>query len=307
MDTRKQIKLADVACVDNRKMTGIEELAANIDAIGLLQPILLTTEPEDSQGGKIYGVVDGRRRFRALEQLKREYLEPGQYVIFQGKVGQERQAAFSANFARQQLTLQEEVEALKNLGGSRSSIAALLGKTEQWVALRQNLANLTGEWIDILNNPEYYPQWTPAKLELIARESPKAQKNLEWLTEDIVSIDELKGHIAENHMELSDAPFAIDGCKNCPKRSASSASFGRGATNGSFTPCAKGRSSTRRGSFSITGGCARTPSTTICRRCASSTATIPGRSSPTSTSTTTTRAGCAFRTRRESNLAMDRG
>ena len=49
MDTRKQIKLADVACVDNRKMTGIEELAANIEAIGLLQPILLTTEPEDKR------------------------------------------------------------------------------------------------------------------------------------------------------------------------------------------------------------------------------------------------------------------
>lgn len=213
----KQIKLTDVACVDNRKMTGIEELAANIEAIGLLQPILLTTEPEDSQGGKTYGVVDGRRRFRALEHLKREYLEPGQYVIFQGKVGQEKQAAFSANFARQQLTLAEEVEALKNLGGSQASIAALLGKTEQWVALRQNLANLTGKWLEVLHDPEAYPQWTPAKLELIARETPEEQKEFEDWIDNHFTLAEIKEHFADAHRLISAFPFDTTACKVCPK------------------------------------------------------------------------------------------
>lgn len=217
MEKDRKIKLADVACVDNRKMTGIEELAANIEAIGLLQPILLTTEPEDSQGGKTYGVVDGRRRFRALEQLKREYLEPGQYVIFQGKVGQEKQAAFSANFARQQLTLAEEVEALKNLGGSQASIAALLGKTEAWVALRQNLANLTGEWIKVLNDPEEYPQWTPAKLELVARETPEVQQEFEQRIYTNYTIAELKKRFAAEHRLISTFPFDIAACKECPK------------------------------------------------------------------------------------------
>ena len=216
----KQIKLTDVACVDNRKMTGIEELAANIEAIGLLQPILLTTEPEDSQGGKTYGVVDGRRRFRALEHLKREYLEPGQYVIFQGKVGQEKQAAFSANFARQQLTLAEEVEALKNLGGSQASIAALLGKTEQWVALRQNLANLTGKWVEVLNHPEAYPQWTAAKLELIARETPETQNEFaeDWIDSNY-TLAELKQEFADAHRLISAFPFSTAECMECAKRS----------------------------------------------------------------------------------------
>ena len=216
---KKQIKLADVACVDNRKLEGIEELAANIAALGLLQPILLTNDPEKSEGGKPYGVVDGRRRFRALEQLKREFLEPGEYVLFQGGITKEREAAFCANFARQNLTLAEEVEALKNLGGSQASIAALLGKTEQWVALRQNLANLTGKWVDVLQHPEKYPQWSVSKLELIAREPAEVQKACQCKIHWDHSFNYWKDILADYHRLISAAPFDTAGCMNCPKRS----------------------------------------------------------------------------------------
>lgn len=215
---KKQIKLADVACVDNRKMEGIEELAANIAALGLLQPILLTNEPEKSEGGKPYGVVDGRRRFRALEQLKREFLEPGEYVLFQGGITKEREAAFCANFARQNLTLAEEVEALKNLGGSQASIAALLGKTEQWVALRQNLANLSGVWVKVLNNPEEYPCWSASKLELVARETPEVQEYLAQYTYSDLPTKRIMEMAAKKHRLLSAAPFDTACCKDCPKR-----------------------------------------------------------------------------------------
>ena len=215
---KKQIKLADVACVDNRKMEGIEELAANIAALGLLQPILLTNEPEKSEGGKPYGVVDGRRRFRALEHLKREFLEPGEYVIFQGGITKEREAAFCANFARQNLTLAEEVEALKSLGGSQRSIAALLGKTEQWVALRQNLANLEGLWVEVLFKPEEYPQWSAAKLELVARETPEVQEYLARHVYSNLPIKRIMEMAAEKHRLLSAAPFDTAECRNCPKR-----------------------------------------------------------------------------------------
>ena len=220
MDKDNRIKLADIACVDNRKMEGIEELAANIAAIGLLQPILIMTAPEKTEGGKTFGVVDGRRRYRALEHLKREYLEPGQYEIFQGGTNREREAAFCANFARQNLTLAEEVEALKHLGGSQASIAALLGKTEQWVALRRNLANLTGQWVKVLNDPEHYLTWTPAKLELIAREPAEVQKAVaEGFIRWGRSLADLKQDLAEYHRLLSAAPFDTAACRECPKRS----------------------------------------------------------------------------------------
>lgn len=215
MEKKQKIKLADVECVDNRKMEGIEELAANIAAVGLLVPLLVM--PYDGK----YRVVDGRRRFRALQHLKREALEPEQYVIWRGSDEQEAEAAFCANFARQSLTLAEEVAQLRKLTGTLTQIAQLLGKTSSWVALRRNLANLSGKWIEVLNHPEDYPQWTPAKLEIIARETPEMQAEA---AENIIddadwSVKELKVKFAEAHRRISAFPFDTTPCKECLKRS----------------------------------------------------------------------------------------
>lgn len=210
----KQIKLADVECVDNRKIEGIEELAANIAAVGLLQPIILV-ETEDGK----YRVVDGRRRFHALEHLKRKALFEDQYVIWSGDQYQEREAAFCANFARQNLTLAEEVEALRHITDTAEGVAKMLGKTPAWVALRRNLANLTGKWVEVLNHPEDYPQWTAAKLEIIARETPKEQKDFEDNIYDHYTLPELKDHFADAHRQISAFIFDTSACKECLKRS----------------------------------------------------------------------------------------
>lgn len=214
MSKNEKIKLADVECVDNRAMNGIEELAANIAAVGLLQPVILTP----AENGK-YRVVDGRRRFRALQHLKREALEPEQYVIWRGSDEQEAEAAFCANFARQNLTLAEEVDALRNIADTNEGVAKLLGKTPAWVALRRNLANLTGQWAEVLHHPEDYPQWTPAKLEIIAREPESVQREFEdEITQDW-SIKELKEELATMHRQIIDFPFDTTPCKDCLKRS----------------------------------------------------------------------------------------
>ena len=219
MNAKKRLKLADVECVDNRKISGIEELAENINAVGLLQPILIRAAEPNAVPP--YVVIDGRRRFRALELLKREFLEPEEYVLFTGEDELSPFAAFSANFARQNLTLAEEVEALRHITDTNEGVAKMLGKTPAWVALRRNLANLKGEWIEVLKRPADYPQWTAAKLELIAREPAEVQKALENLSSDdeIIPLDELKDYIASYHHELCAAPFDTAGCANCPKRS----------------------------------------------------------------------------------------
>lgn len=215
----KKIKLADIECVDNRKISGIEELAENIRAVGLLQPILIRAAEPNAVPP--YVVVDGRRRFRALELLKREFIEPEEYVLFTGEDELTSVAAFSANFSRQNLTLAEEVEQLSHLAGSQQEIAALLGKSASWVALRQNLANLTGKWVEVLAKHDDYPHWTPAKLELVAREPADVQEDLESLLsdEECIPLDELKDYITRYHHELCAAPFDTAGCANCPKRS----------------------------------------------------------------------------------------
>lgn len=71
-----ELKIIDIECTDNRKMSGIEELAENIAAVGLIQPIALKDE-----GNGRYRVVAGRRRFRALQRLGWEKLQGSQYVI----------------------------------------------------------------------------------------------------------------------------------------------------------------------------------------------------------------------------------
>lgn len=212
---KKQIKLADIECVDNRKMEGIEELAANIAAVGLLQPVILTPVAENGK----YRVVDGRRRFRALEHLKREALEFDQYVIWTGDQYQEAEAAFCANFARQNLTLAEEVDALRNIADTNEGVAKLLGKTPAWVALRRNLANLTGQWAEVLKNPAEFPQWTVAKLEIIAREPAEVQKEFENDIDDSYSLAELKDYFADAHQQISGFLFDTSECKECLKRS----------------------------------------------------------------------------------------
>lgn len=210
---KPKIKLADVECIDNRKMTGIEELAANIASVGLLVPLLIM--PYDGK----YRVVDGRRRFRALQHLKREFLEPEQYVIWRGSDEQEKEAAFSANFARQNLTLSEEVAQLRQLTGTFTQIAQLLGKTSSWVALRRNLANLSGKWVEVLNNPTEYPQWTAAKLEIIAREPAEVQKRIEYMRDDVCTMDEIQTELDDEHRRIADACFDTAACMECPKRS----------------------------------------------------------------------------------------
>ena len=215
-----RIPIADVECTANRKMEKIDELAASISSLGLLQPILLA----DSGGGK-WRVVDGRRRFMALQSLKREYLEPEEYVWYAGD--KDDAAAFVANFARENLTLAEEVEQMRGLFDERfrasiriGEIARILGRTKQWVALRMNLASLAGQWRTVLNDREKYPQWTTAMLELIAREPASVQKGLEHMLNNrwTISLADLKRHLEDEHRNLASAPFDTAKCRTCPRR-----------------------------------------------------------------------------------------
>ena len=170
----ENIRLAAIECTENRSMSGIEELAANIAAVGLIQPIVLA----ELEAGH-YRLLAGRRRFRALQQLGRMELAPTEYCLYPTKCDFNfDMVAFCENFHRANLTLAEEVEQFNRLKTDKLTIkelAALLGKTPEYVALRLNLTNLTGRWKEVLKHPEEYPQWTPAKLELIAKQPPEKQ------------------------------------------------------------------------------------------------------------------------------------
>lgn len=211
----ESIKLTDIECIDNRSMSGIEELAANIAAVGLIQPIALAAT---DAGG--YRVVAGRRRFRAVQRLGWGALAEGQYVIC---TAAPELAAFCENFHRANLTLAEEVEQFNQLNADDKltirELAALLGKTPEYVALRLNLANLTGRWKEVLKHPEEYSQWTPAKLEIIAKQPAEIQEIHEYWCDQVLTAKEINARLASDYMVLKTAPFDTAGCAECLKRS----------------------------------------------------------------------------------------
>ena len=210
----ESIKLTNIECTDNRSMSGIEELAANIAAVGLIQPIALAA----TDAGR-YQVVAGRRRFRAVQRLGWGALAEGQYVIC---TADPELAAFCENFHRANLTLAEEVEQFNHLKTDKLTIkelAALLGKTPEYVALRLNLTNLTGRWNEVLKHPEKYYQWTPAKLEIIAKQPAEIQEIHEYWCDQVLTAKEINARLASDYMVLKTAPFDTAGCAECLKRS----------------------------------------------------------------------------------------
>ena len=214
----ENIRLAAIECTENRSMSGIEELAANIAAVGLIQPIVLA----ELEAGR-YRLLAGRRRFRALQQLGRLELAPTEYCLYPTKCDFNfDMVAFCENFHRANLTLAEEVEQFNRLKTDKLTIkelAALLGKTVEYVALRLNLTNLAGKWKEVLNHPEEYPQWTPAKLEIIAKQPAEIQEENDYFRGQTMTVKELNDSLAENYSALKSAPFDITGCAECPKRS----------------------------------------------------------------------------------------
>lgn len=209
------IEITKIDCTDNRKMEGIEELAANIDAVGLIQPIALAA------GSGRYRVIAGRRRFRAIQLLNWDHLTDEQYVISNADP---ELVAFCENFHRANLTLAEEVEQFNQLksGHTIHELAAMLGKTPQYVALRLNLTNLSPAWKNVLANPEKYPQWTSAKLEFIAKQPQEIQEEVaNWIDSSIsyYSVSEIRHRLEHEYTVLKTAIFDTTDCQNCPKRS----------------------------------------------------------------------------------------
>ena len=217
MKTKKMddgIDVKNIVCVDNRSYSGesIRSLAENIKSIGLLQPIRLRPDGE----GK-YSVVFGRRRFRALMELKRERLAHGEYVI--SDADDEGKAAFCENFMRENLTLLEEIEQLEQLQKTAGpeEIAAMLGKSRRWIALRLNLARLSDGWKKRIADSDSFSRGDITKLELISR-FPEDVQNSFFDDFKSMTVDDVKTCLKKREPRLDSAIFDRTDCRSCQKR-----------------------------------------------------------------------------------------
>jgi len=118
---------------------GIQELAASIEKIGLIEPIVVFRTQEEGR----YEVVTGQRRFLAHQYLKRETIRA---TILCGRVEPELAKAISLteNMVRQDLSTKDYIDACTNLYkkyGSIKKISDTLGlpyqKVSQYVKYEQ--------------------------------------------------------------------------------------------------------------------------------------------------------------------------
>lgn len=214
-----QISFSEISCENNRDAGDLANLMSSITATNgkLLQPILLAP----SRGGGRYEVIDGRRRFAALQQLGREFLDDDEYIIRGSDLDHEA-AAYIANTERKMLSPLEETKQICDMLKTMTSeeIAEKLGKTLNYVVSRSRLAELSGIWQQVLADPEKYPQWTIGKLQMIAREPAATQKEIEHLVNGNYTLSELWTKISYYHRQLSSAPFSWQNfCRVCEKRS----------------------------------------------------------------------------------------
>jgi ParB/RepB/Spo0J family partition protein len=206
------------------------ELLENLRATGrILEPLLV--RPVDDR----FCLIAGERRvyFGRLAGI----LE-ADVVIYDVDLQTAMLMTWMENRFRKDLHCLEEASAIADLqaaGLTQEMIAAQIGMSTRWIALRARLTNLSPAWRELALNPD--PElavrlWNPSLLEVIALLSKDAQDELltshPWLTQTEPSLSELRGIVAEKTLQLSGAPWDLDdeslcpqagACSSCPARS----------------------------------------------------------------------------------------
>lgn len=143
--------------VRKKAPSGIEELAAMIEAQGLLHPLHVTAETDGSIPTGRYGVEAGGRRLVALQLLSSQgRIDPNSAI--ECRVVDEAQAlqiSLTENISQEGMHPADEFEAYKSLGKEGNSIdeiAAKFGVTTVHVQRRLKMANVAPMLIDLYRN-----------------------------------------------------------------------------------------------------------------------------------------------------------
>ena len=108
-----QLKVSDVQPNPNnarKKLTNVADLAKSIEAIGLIEPIVVRVLPSVNK----FVVVAGHRRLAAVTSLKRETISA---IIVDVTAQHEALSSLSENTSREDLTPEELADAVAHLSG----------------------------------------------------------------------------------------------------------------------------------------------------------------------------------------------
>lgn len=213
MEKPKEIRIENIVCTADRDQGDITTLVASIKRLGLLQPIILQKIATEK-----YEVIDGRRRFAAIQQIGWRVL-PESSFTFGPETENPLVMAHVANVERKQLTPAEEVKHLIELAKTHTGeqLAEIFGRTPGWIARRLKIADLIPEWLKVLDDPELSALWPLEKLALIARQPECTQKKILWMKGrgENFSTAAITETINEYNHQLSAAAFDIAECAKC--------------------------------------------------------------------------------------------
>ncbi|MGB5105564.1 MAG: ParB/RepB/Spo0J family partition protein [Candidatus Zixiibacteriota bacterium] len=217
------------------RLRDIDTLAKSIAAVGLQIPLIVQHIPDggDTKGNEKYLLVDGHRRFAALQKNKVKTVRV--IEIAEDMPGDKMQTIqLTANLHRLQLTAFEEAAAIKRLrddGRETKDIAADLGLTPQAVARREQLNKLTPEWMKYIRDMREGKALSVAAFEMIASYEPSVQGKLLQSyskSSNVPTVNDVKRELSAFDRTLKSAPWKLDdallfpaagACNACPKRS----------------------------------------------------------------------------------------
>ena len=216
-----------IKCIADRevKIDELQTLAATIREVGLINPITLI-KLDPPAGDKLYEVIAGRRRFKAMVDVLNQgsFVEGVDFRVMPENCDT-ASISLVENFERKNLTLMEEIDIIRELI-SRSGldeISKLLGRTKAWVALRANLGNLSPSWWKCMGE-NMNPTLKVGHYEIIARLTKEQQEEL-WDTHGgtygrLGPVESFRRDIESRTMhKMSEVPFKHAMCKDCPQRS----------------------------------------------------------------------------------------
>lgn len=182
--TIQELKLADVIPTpDNprvitEKDDAFKELVASVKGAGVLVPVHVRPHPKHR--GK-WDLRAGERRIRAAQAAGLETIPA---IVHEGMTDAEAfELTFTENFVREDLTPLEQGRAVEILMEQHNddvgAVAAHLGRSRKWVALRGRLSQLSKGWRKALADPKRFcSDWGIGHLEVIARHEPELQEGI---------------------------------------------------------------------------------------------------------------------------------
>ncbi len=198
------------------------ELLENLRAIrAIVVPILLRPD------GDRYRLIAGERRVRFGREVG---LLDAPALVYDVDEATANLLTFVENRYRGDLHFLEEADAVAGLLGSgctQEMIAAQLGTSVKWVALRARLTNLSPEWRKLFGDPgTMVDHWSASHLEVIALLSQPAQDEIladhDYLLDSVPSLAQLRSIVAQQTLQLAGAPWKLDDDSLCPKAGACS-------------------------------------------------------------------------------------